>query len=101
MRRRLPRHRSQRDVVAGPAGRRRIREGQVAELDVAADLRLRRPAVGRPRRRRSSGTASSTSSIRFHDAMPRCSMFVTQPNAIIGQLSIIEVGVERDELADA
>ena len=26
--------------------------------------------------------------MRFHDAMPRCSMFVTQPNAIIGQLSI-------------
>ena len=34
------------------------------------------------------GTASSTSSIRFHEAMPRCSMLVTQPNAIIGQLSI-------------
>jgi hypothetical protein len=32
---------------------------------------------------------SSTSSIRFHDAMPRCSMLVTQPNAIIGQLSIV------------
>ena len=35
-----------------------------------------------------SGTASSTSSIRFHDAMPRWRMLVTQPNAIIGQLSI-------------
>jgi hypothetical protein len=34
------------------------------------------------------GTASRISSIRFHDAMPRCSMFVTHPNAIIGQLSI-------------
>ena len=28
------------------------------------------------------------SSIRFQDANPRCSMFVTQPNAIIGQLNI-------------
>ena len=35
-----------------------------------------------------SGTASSTSSIRFHEAMPRWRMLVTQPNAIIGQLSI-------------
>ena len=26
--------------------------------------------------------------MRFHDAIPRWSMFVTQPNAIIGQLSI-------------
>ena len=30
-------------------------------------------------------------SIRFQDAMPRCSMFVTHPNAIIGQASIVEV----------
>ncbi len=36
-----------------------------------------------------AGSGSSTSSIRFHDAMPRCSMFVTHPNAIIGQLSIV------------
>ena len=36
-----------------------------------------------------AGSVSSTSSIRFHDAMPRCSMLVTQPNAIIGQLSIV------------
>src|SRR5437773_6188021 len=36
-----------------------------------------------------AGGVSSTSSIRFHDAMPRCSMLVTQPNAIIGQLSIV------------
>ena len=35
------------------------------------------------------GSVSSTSSIRFQDARPRCSMFVTQPNAIIGQLSIV------------
>ena len=35
------------------------------------------------------GSVSSTSSIRFHDAMPRCSMFVTHPNAIIGQLNIV------------
>ena len=35
-----------------------------------------------------SGTASSTSSIRFHEAMPRCRMLVTQPNAIIGHDSI-------------
>ena len=35
-----------------------------------------------------SGVASRTSSIRFHEAMPRWSMLVTQPNAIIGQLSI-------------
>ena len=32
--------------------------------------------------------------------MPRCSMFVTQPNAIIGQLSIVRYAVERDELAE-
>ncbi len=36
-----------------------------------------------------AGSMSRTSSIRFHEAMPRCSMFVTQPNAIIGQLSIV------------
>ena len=34
------------------------------------------------------GTASMISSMRFHEAMPRCSMLVTHPNAIIGQLSI-------------
>ena len=34
------------------------------------------------------GSTSSTSSIRCHDAMPRCSMFVTQPKAIIGQLNM-------------
>ena len=39
--------------------------------------------------------------MRFHDAMPRWSMFVTQPNAIIGQLSITRYDVERHELADA
>ena len=32
---------------------------------------------------------SSTSSIRFQLAIPRCSMFVTQPNAIIGHDSIV------------
>ena len=37
--------------------------------------------------------------MRFHDAMPRCSMLVTQPNAIIGQRAS-QVGVERDELAE-
>src|SRR5436309_15109397 len=36
-----------------------------------------------------AGGVSSTSSIRFHDAMPRCSMLVTHPNAIIGQLNIV------------
>ena len=36
-----------------------------------------------------AGAVSSTSSIRFQLAMPRCSMFVTQPNAIIGQDSIV------------
>jgi hypothetical protein len=35
------------------------------------------------------GTVSSTSSMRIHDAMPRCIRFVTQPNAIIGQASPI------------
>ena len=66
----------------------RIRERQVAELDRAVESRRARPAGGdvgvvdRPAR------ASRTSSIRFQDAIPRCSMFVTQPNAIIGQLSI-------------
>ena len=35
-----------------------------------------------------AGGASSTSSIRPHDAEPRCSRLVTQPNAIIGQPSI-------------
>ncbi len=35
-----------------------------------------------------SGTASSTSSSRFHDARPRCAMLVTHPNAIIGHDSI-------------
>ena len=44
--------------------------------------------TGTPPRSVISGTASKTSSIRFHDAMPRCSMFVTQPKAIIGQVSI-------------
>ena len=38
--------------------------------------------------------------MRFHDAIPRCSMLVTQPNAIIGQLSIMQVRVERDELTE-
>ena len=37
-----------------------------------------------------AGSVSSTSSILFHDAMPRCSILVTQPNAIIGQLSIAD-----------
>ena len=36
-----------------------------------------------------AGSVSRTSSMRFHDAMPRCSMLVTHPNAIIGQLSIV------------
>ena len=36
-----------------------------------------------------AGTASSTSSIRFQDAIPRCSRFVTHPNAIIGHESIM------------
>jgi hypothetical protein len=35
-----------------------------------------------------AGTRSRMSSIRFHDASPRCIMFVTQPKAIIGQASI-------------
>ena len=35
-----------------------------------------------------SGTVSITSSIRFQDAAPRCSMLVTQPKAIIGHVSI-------------
>jgi hypothetical protein len=34
------------------------------------------------------GRVSRTSNIRFHDAIPRCSRFVTHPNAIIGQESI-------------
>ena len=36
-----------------------------------------------------AGGSSITSRIRPHDAMPRCIMLVTQPNAIIGQLSIV------------
>ena len=35
-----------------------------------------------------AGTASMTSSIRAHDAIPRCSRLVTHPNAIIGHESI-------------
>ena len=89
------------------------REHQVAELDRAADLVAGRrggpaeagptspmprllvscPPSGGPRRcgsrRGSPARSRSTSSIRFHDAMPRCSMLVTQPNAIIGQLSSV------------
>jgi hypothetical protein len=34
------------------------------------------------------GSTSSTSSMRFQDAMPRCQRFVTQPKAIIGHASI-------------
>jgi hypothetical protein len=34
------------------------------------------------------GGSSSTSSMRPHDARPRWAMFVTHPNAIIGQLSM-------------
>ncbi len=64
-----------------------IREGQVADLDAAAHRRARGPPAVTPASSM-SGTASSTSSIRFHDAMPRCRMLVTQPNAIIGQRSI-------------
>ena len=47
-----------------------------------------RPAAVTRRVADRPATASSTSSIRFHEAMPRCRMLVTQPNAIIGQLSI-------------
>src|SRR4029453_1504224 len=36
-----------------------------------------------------AGFVSTPSNMRFHDAMPRWSMLVTQPNAIIGQLSIV------------
>ena len=39
---------------------------------------------------RIAGTASSTASNRVQLAMPRWTMFVTQPNAIIGQASIIK-----------
>ena len=38
--------------------------------------------------------------MRFHDAMPRCSMFVTQPNAIIGHAEHRQIRVEGDELAE-
>ena len=70
-------------------GGRRTR-GQAAELDRApgggsASLRCSRGSAGITL---IAGGSSRISSIRFHDAMPRCSMFVTQPNAIIGQLSI-------------
>ncbi len=36
-----------------------------------------------------AGSVSRISNIRFQDAMPRCSMFVTHPNAIIGHASIV------------
>ena len=35
-----------------------------------------------------AGGTSSISSMRFHEAIPRWSMLVTQPNAIIGHASI-------------
>ena len=75
-----------------------VGEGQVAEFDLARRIGARRglaadagadltgPLDGSSL---IAGSVSSTSSIRFHDAMPRCSMLVTQPNAIIGQLSIV------------
>ena len=56
-------------------------------------------STGIPGGSATSGTMSITSSIRFQDAAPRWSMLVTHPKAIIGQVSIAEVRVERDELA--
>ena len=84
-----------RDVIEdGPAA---VVEHQIAQLDLAPDGRKGDPSPDPV----IAGSVSSTSSIRFHDAMPRCSMFVTHPNAITGQLEHRQVGVERHELADA
>ena len=41
-----------------------------------------------------AGSVSRTSSIRFQDAIPRWSMFVTQPNAIIGQASMLRYALK-------
>ena len=70
-----------RDVVARSRDRNVARETR-SRRDRGADRPSGVPRVGDGRH------ASSTSSIRFHDAMPRCRMLVTQPKAIIGQASI-------------
>src|SRR5262245_104610 len=59
--------------------------------DVAAESDAESYVVSAFRRTASAieGLVSRTSNMRFHDAMPRWSMLVTQPNAIIGQLSIV------------
>ena len=90
-----------------------VGEDEIAEFDLAADADDRasretadasagvaRVAASADRDLQSPARVSRTSSIRFHDAMPRCSMLVTQPNAIIGQLEHRQIRVERDELAD-
>ncbi len=79
-----------------------VGEDEIAEFDLAADRRLRRyrPAacslhLRRARVRRTVSASGSPAPCRAprasasSGAMPRCSMFVTQPNAIIGQLSIV------------
>ena len=85
-----------RDVAEfDPAGNRRCVPGLKSRLQIVTAA-ARRPAevvvVNRSRRSAcqvgtgvTSGCSSITCSMRFHDARPRWIMFVTQPNAIIGQ----------------
>ena len=65
-----------------------VGERQVAELDGARAGRRRGTAPGCASASEMAGSASMTASIRFHEAIPRWTMFVTQPNAIIGHDSI-------------
>ena len=86
-RRRLARLDAERHVLERRASRDVGYVNVRSRISIAPRITTARPA-GDTARSSISGVASSTSSIRFHEAMPRCRMLVTQPKAIIGQLNI-------------
>ena len=61
-----------------------VAEGEVAELDLAAQLAQRH---ARRAGRAIVGTSESTSSMRCIDAAPRCTSATTQPMMKVGKVS--------------